>query len=131
LPGFFQESQKAAVLFSSPALRNKKRKFTRKKLNRTYHRNDPWLLDSGDTRSFCRPFAARHRRGLLAHASGEVLRIGFGSGFNLPHCPARVRKITTGRGVGPDSVLTLPLFVMLSNSRWRSRIHRPAPAKLH
>jgi PAS domain S-box-containing protein len=25
----------------------------------------------------------------------------------------------------------LLLFVMLSNSRWRSRIHRPAPAKLH
>src|SRR6266542_2335310 len=42
-----------------------------------------------------RPFVARHRRELLAHASGNVLEIGFGTGLNLPHYPAQVRKITT------------------------------------
>jgi len=42
-----------------------------------------------------RPHVARHRRELLAHASGDVLEIGFGTGLNLPHYPAQVRKITT------------------------------------
>jgi len=42
-----------------------------------------------------RPLVARHRRDLLAHASGEVLEIGFGTGLNLPHYPAHVRKIVT------------------------------------
>src|SRR5262245_35055514 len=40
------------------------------------------------------PLVARHRRELLAHASGEVLEIGFGTGLNLPHYPARLRKLT-------------------------------------
>jgi ubiquinone/menaquinone biosynthesis C-methylase UbiE len=42
-----------------------------------------------------RPFAARHRRELLAHAEGDVLEIGFGTGLNLPHYPTEVRRITT------------------------------------
>jgi ubiquinone/menaquinone biosynthesis C-methylase UbiE len=37
---------------------------------------------------------ARHRRELLAHAYGDVLEIGFGTGLNLPHYPAHVRKLT-------------------------------------
>jgi ubiquinone/menaquinone biosynthesis C-methylase UbiE len=42
-----------------------------------------------------RPFLAKHRQRLLATADGEVLEIGFGTGLNLPHYPAQVRKITT------------------------------------
>ena len=42
-----------------------------------------------------RPFLVKHRQQLLATAYGEVLEIGFGTGLNLPHYPAQVRKITT------------------------------------
>ena len=42
-----------------------------------------------------RPFVARYRRELLAHAFGEVLEIGFGTGLNLRFYPEGVRKITT------------------------------------
>jgi ubiquinone/menaquinone biosynthesis C-methylase UbiE len=42
-----------------------------------------------------RPLVAKHRRKLLAHAYGDVLEIGFGTGLNLQHYPARVRKLTT------------------------------------
>lgn len=42
-----------------------------------------------------RPFVAKHRRELLAHAYGNVLEIGFGTGLNLPHYPECVRRITT------------------------------------
>jgi SAM-dependent methyltransferase len=42
-----------------------------------------------------RPLVARQRRQLLAPACGEVLEIGFGTGLNLPHYPATVRRITT------------------------------------
>jgi ubiquinone/menaquinone biosynthesis C-methylase UbiE len=42
-----------------------------------------------------RPLVARHRRELLAHASGEVLEIGFGTGLNLPFYPEVVRRLTT------------------------------------
>jgi ubiquinone/menaquinone biosynthesis C-methylase UbiE len=42
-----------------------------------------------------RPLVARHRQALLAHATGHVLEIGFGTGLNLPHYPAPVRKVTT------------------------------------
>lgn len=42
-----------------------------------------------------RPLVARHRRELLAHASGNVLEIGFGTGLNLPFYPEGVRKLTT------------------------------------
>ena len=42
-----------------------------------------------------RPFVARYRRGLLAHASGNILEIGFGTGLNLPHYPRQVQKVTT------------------------------------
>lgn len=42
-----------------------------------------------------RPFVAKHRRELLAHACGEILEIGFGTGLNLPHYSSHVRKITT------------------------------------
>jgi SAM-dependent methyltransferase len=34
-------------------------------------------------------------RELLAHAEGDVLEIGFGTGLNLPHYPTEVRRITT------------------------------------
>ena len=36
----------------------------------------------------------RHRRELLAHAHGDVLEIGFGTGLNLPYYPERVHKLT-------------------------------------
>ena len=42
-----------------------------------------------------RPFVAKHRQQLLATACGEVLEIGFGTGLNLAHYPAQVRRITT------------------------------------
>ena len=42
-----------------------------------------------------RPLVAQHRRELLAHAHDDVLEIGFGTGLNLLHYPAPVRKITT------------------------------------
>lgn len=41
------------------------------------------------------PLVARRRRELLSHAHGDVLEIGFGTGLNLPHYPAPVRKLTT------------------------------------
>jgi ubiquinone/menaquinone biosynthesis C-methylase UbiE len=41
-----------------------------------------------------KPFVARHRRELLAHASGDVVEIGFGTGLNLPYYPEQVRKLT-------------------------------------
>ena len=36
----------------------------------------------------------RHRRELLAHACGDVLEIGFGTGLNLPYYPERVHTLT-------------------------------------
>jgi ubiquinone/menaquinone biosynthesis C-methylase UbiE len=42
-----------------------------------------------------RPLVARHRQQLLATACDDVLEIGFGTGLNLPHYPAQVRRITT------------------------------------
>jgi ubiquinone/menaquinone biosynthesis C-methylase UbiE len=42
-----------------------------------------------------KPLVARHRRELLAHAYGDILEIGFGTGLNLPHYSAAVRKLTT------------------------------------
>jgi ubiquinone/menaquinone biosynthesis C-methylase UbiE len=51
----------------------------------------PLLCDFG----LDRPFVARYRRKLLAHASGSILEIGFGSGLNLPCYPPHVRKVTT------------------------------------
>ena len=42
-----------------------------------------------------RPLVARHRQQLLATVCGDVLEIGFGTGLNLPHYPAQVRRITT------------------------------------
>jgi ubiquinone/menaquinone biosynthesis C-methylase UbiE len=42
-----------------------------------------------------RPLVAKHRSELLAHASGMILEIGFGSGLNLACYPACVRKVTT------------------------------------
>jgi len=41
-----------------------------------------------------KPFVANQRRQVLAHASGDVLEIGFGSGLNLPHYPTAVRRLT-------------------------------------
>jgi ubiquinone/menaquinone biosynthesis C-methylase UbiE len=37
---------------------------------------------------------ARHRRELLAHAHGDVVEIGFGTGLNLPYYPGGVHKLT-------------------------------------
>ena len=51
----------------------------------------PLLCDFG----LDRPFVARYRRELLAHASGTILEIGFGTGLNLPCYPSHVRKVTT------------------------------------
>ena len=51
----------------------------------------PLLCDFG----LDRPFVARYRRELLAHASGTILEIGFGTGLNLPYYPSHVRKVTT------------------------------------
>lgn len=42
-----------------------------------------------------RPFVAKHRQRLLATACGDVLEVGFGTGLNLRHYPAQVRRITT------------------------------------
>ena len=42
-----------------------------------------------------RPFVAKHRQQLLATAYGDVLEVGFGTGLNLPHYPAQVKRITT------------------------------------
>jgi ubiquinone/menaquinone biosynthesis C-methylase UbiE len=42
-----------------------------------------------------RPFLAKHRQQLLATVHGDVLEIGFGTGLNLRHYPAQVRKIVT------------------------------------
>ena len=41
------------------------------------------------------PYLAEHRKRLLAKASGEILEIGVGTGLNLTHYPAEIRKITT------------------------------------
>jgi ubiquinone/menaquinone biosynthesis C-methylase UbiE len=41
-----------------------------------------------------KPLLARHRRGLLAGAHGDVLEIGFGTGLNLPYYLERVHKLT-------------------------------------
>src|SRR5262245_53258495 len=51
----------------------------------------PLLCDFG----LDRPFVARYRRELLAHASGDILEIGLGTGLNLPCYPRHVRKLTT------------------------------------
>ena len=40
------------------------------------------------------PFIAKLRRTLLAHAQGDVLEIGFGTGLNLAFYPDHVRKIS-------------------------------------
>lgn len=42
-----------------------------------------------------KPHWIKHRKEQLASAEGEVLEIGVGTGLNLPHYPAQVRKITT------------------------------------
>ena len=42
-----------------------------------------------------RPVVAKLRRALLAHAHGNILEIGFGTGLNLPCYPAHVRTICT------------------------------------
>jgi ubiquinone/menaquinone biosynthesis C-methylase UbiE len=46
------------------------------------------------------PFIGEYRKELLANAEGRILEIGFGTGLNLPHYPAQVRRITT---VDPNS----------------------------
>ncbi|MDE0940524.1 MAG: hypothetical protein OSA43_11260, partial [Pirellulales bacterium] len=46
-----------------------------------------WLIDT--------PHWARYRQEQLATVDGDILEIGVGTGLNLPHYPAQVRKITT------------------------------------
>lgn len=46
-----------------------------------------WALDL--------PYVGRQRQELLAEAGGAILEIGFGTGLNLAHYPAGVRRITT------------------------------------
>ena len=46
-----------------------------------------WLIDT--------PHWARYRQEQLATAEGKILEIGVGTGLNLPHYPAQVRKLTT------------------------------------
>jgi ubiquinone/menaquinone biosynthesis C-methylase UbiE len=41
-----------------------------------------------------RPSLARYRREPPADAQGTVLEVGFGTGLNLPHYPAAVRRLT-------------------------------------
>ena len=41
------------------------------------------------------PHWIKYRQQLLADVAGDVLEIGAGTGLNLPHYPAHVRKITT------------------------------------
>jgi ubiquinone/menaquinone biosynthesis C-methylase UbiE len=46
-----------------------------------------WLIDT--------PHWARYRQEQLTTVDGDILEIGVGTGLNLPHYPAQVRKITT------------------------------------
>src|SRR5215210_3715768 len=41
------------------------------------------------------PRMSKLRHEALAGVGGEVLEIGFGTGLNLPHYPAHVRRVTT------------------------------------
>ena len=41
------------------------------------------------------PALAPHRKEVLEGVSGNILEIGFGSGLNLAHYPAGIKKITT------------------------------------
>lgn len=50
----------------------------------------PLLCDFG----LDQPFVAKYRRDLLAHTSGNILELGFGTGLNLPYYPSHIRKIT-------------------------------------
>ena len=65
----------------------------------------PLLCDFG----LDRPCVAQYRRELLAHASGPLLEIGFGTGLNLPCYPPHVRKITAVE----------PNVGMSRKARWR------------
>lgn len=51
----------------------------------------PRLLDWGMSDALF----TQYRRQVLAAVEGEVLEIGFGTGLNLAHYPASIRKITT------------------------------------
>ena len=48
------------------------------------------------------PALVKYRRPVLQAAQGRVLEIGFGTGANLRHYPARIRQIET---VDPDPAL--------------------------
>ncbi len=50
----------------------------------------PWGCDL----AMSKPQFSEARRELLAGVTAEVLEIGFGSGLNLPHYPATIRKLT-------------------------------------
>ena len=41
------------------------------------------------------PMLAKHRKDVLDEVSGNILEIGFGTGLNLAHYPAAIKKITT------------------------------------
>ncbi len=58
----------------------------------------PWLLESsigGDD-------AAKERAKALESVHGEVLEVGFGTGLNLPHYPASVRRLVA---LDPEEML--------------------------
>jgi ubiquinone/menaquinone biosynthesis C-methylase UbiE len=61
-----------------------------------------------------RRVVARHRQELLAHAHGDDLEIGFGTGLNLPYYPEGVRKLTT---VDPNSGMHLLARRRIKESR--------------
>src|ERR1700722_13948114 len=56
---------------------------------------NPWILD----KSLDVPEVNAERTRLLAHASGEILEIGLGTGLNLPCYPAAVEAIVS---LGPE-----------------------------
>ncbi|MEP7271839.1 MAG: class I SAM-dependent methyltransferase [Acidobacteriota bacterium] len=59
----------------------------------------PRLLDWG----LGKPELNKYRRGALEDAAGETLEIGFGTGLNLPHYPASVKRL-----IAIDSEIMLP-----------------------
>ena len=42
-----------------------------------------------------KPFWGKYRKEQLANVDGDILEIGVGTGLNLPHYPAHVRRIVT------------------------------------
>jgi ubiquinone/menaquinone biosynthesis C-methylase UbiE len=60
---------------------------------------DDWLLPRMVNLAMGTQRLARERKSTLAEVKGIVLEVGFGSGHNLPHYPAAVKKVV---GVDPS-----------------------------